>query len=915
MDRVVALAFDIEERFGVSTTVLAPAVSARTPTRPPIRAPRNALNKLSVESAPALFAGLFLSAGILLAQRIWIVPGIVLTATVLAAAVTLLAARSTARAAWLPLACCWLLLGLFLNEIELAPDAQRSLAALADSGGAHSIEGEITRTTPVRHTRSTMPFSTKVREEQSESIDIRIDSVDGKAIAGGLRASIYAPAQQIFPAIRCGDAIHANLEMHLPERYFDPGVWDSNAWLLGQGIGAVGALKASVLNLRHTSGHGTWGCRLHSLQQAGTQRLLDFAGSDASLRMPAWLRLSTEDAGMLAAMILGDRTYLNRQARLGFERTGSFHLLVVSGMHLALFAGFIFALAALLRLPGWAAAVLTIACSFAYALLTGFGAPVQRSFWMVTLFLIARFLFRERNSLNAIGFAALCLLAKDPRSILGASFEMTLLSVLVIAGIVLPITEHSLAPYLRAMRNLEQIEFDPTFTPRLAQFRVTLRLIADHLQPILGRRAAQLWFPAGLRLAVRLCELLLVSASIELAMSLPMAVYFHRVTLLALPVNIFVVPLIAAALPAALIAFAAILVSPYLAIVPTAITAALLHSITAIVRLFGGMPAGDIRIPSPGALAVLASILLLGFAVWAARNGRFPASLSMAALACSALCVLYPRSLIFHPGTLEITAIDVGQGDSLLLISPQGKTLLIDAGGPIGGAQTAASNFDIGEDVVSPVLWTRNIRHLDAVELTHAHSDHMGGMPAVLRNFRPKELWVGKNPPIPEYDDLLDEARGLGIAVRSWAAGDAFEFGGAKVQVLSPAQDYVPGRTASNDDSLVIRVTYGHTSALMEGDAQAKSEVRMLGEDLHSDLLKVGHHGSKTSTIPPFLTAVDPRYAIISVGHRNPYGHPKIEVLDRLQGDHVKTFRTDALGAASFFLDGNTVTGYPLAER
>ncbi len=287
----------------------------------------------------------------------------------------------------------------------------------------------------------------------------------------------------------------------------------------------------------------------------------------------------------------------------------------------------------------------------------------------------------------------------------------------------------------------------------------------------------------------------------------------------------------------------------------------------------------------------------------------------MAALACSAVCVLYPRPFDYRPGRLEITAIDVGQGDSLLLISPQGKTLLIDAGGPIGGAQDSASNFDIGEDVVSPVLWARNIRHLDAVELTHAHSDHMGGMPAVLSNFRPKELWVGKNPPIPAYDALLEEAHGLKVQVRTWAAGDAFNFGGARIQVLSPARDYVPGRAASNDDSLVIRIVYGHTSALLEGDAQAHSEVRMLSEYLHSDLLKIGHHGSKTSTIPPFLAAVDPKYAIISVGPHNPYGHPKIEVLDRLQDDHVRTFRTDALGASSFYLDGDTVTGYPVAAR
>ncbi len=499
------------------------------------------------------------------------------------------------------------------------------------------------------------------------------------------------------------------------------------------------------------------------MQQAGSQRLIDFAGSSTSSRLPRWLLLSNADAGMLSAMILGDRTYLDHQARVGFERTGSFHLLVVSGMHLAIFAGCIFALAALLRLPRvWSTAV-TIACSFAYALLAGFGEPVQRSFWMVTLYLLARLLFRERNSLNAIGFAALCLLALDPRSLQGASFQMTLLSVLIVAGVAVPVAEHTFGPYLHAAQNLGLIVIDPDLPPRLAQFRVTLRLIASHLQPFLGRWLARILPPALVRLILRIFELLLVSALIELAMSLPMAIYFHRVTALGLPVNLLVVPLIGLALPSALITFATLLLWPSLAIVPAAVTAALLHAISGIVQLFSAMGAGDIRISEPGDLAIVAGILLIGLAVWAARNSRFPVVVPIAALACSAACVFYPRALAYHPGVLEVTAIDVGQGDSLLLVSPQGKTLLIDAGGPTGGGSQAPSgNFEIGEDVVSPVLWSRNIRRLDAVALTHAHSDHMGGMPSVLRNFRPRVLWVGTNPEHPG----LRGAPGRGAAAR-----------------------------------------------------------------------------------------------------------------------------------------------------
>jgi competence protein ComEC len=874
------------------------------------------LERLSFATAPALYAAVWLSAGIAVAPFLWIAPTILIGSTLLFAFLSLLASRKALRVALLPLAFTWLALGMLLSEIEPAPNPQTQLSLIADAGGTPTVYGEVTRTTPIRLTRSTLPFGNATREEQSESLDLQVGSADGHPVAGGLRATIYSPADQPFPVIHCGDQIRALVAMHLPERYLDPGVWDATAWLRQQGIGVVGSLKASAMTLTPTHARGGFHCWLHSVQQAGSQRLIDFAGSSSTSRLPKRLLLSPSDAGMLSAMILGDRTYLDHQARVGFERTGSFHLLVVSGMHLAIFAACIFGLAGWLRLSRIWSTTVTITCSFCYALLAGFGEPVQRSFWMVTLYLLARLLFRKRNSLNAIGFAALCLLALDPRSLAGASFQMTLLSVLIVAGVAVPVAEHTFGPYLHAAQNLGLIVIDPDLPPPLAQFRVTLRLIASHLQPFLGRRLALALPPALVRLTLRICELLLVSGLIELAMSLPMAIYFHRVTALGLPVNLLVVPLIGLALPSALITFATLLVVPSLAIAPAAVTAALLHAISGIVRLFSSMGAGDIRISTPGTIAIVAGILLIGLAVWAARNSRFPVLLPIAALALSAACVFYPRALVYHPGVLEVTAIDVGQGDSLLLVSPQGKTLLVDAGGPTGGgAQSPSANFEIGEDVVSPVLWSRNIRRLDAVALTHAHSDHMGGMSSVLRNFRPRVLWVGTNPDTLAYRALLAEAERLNIPVEAMAAGSRFAFGGTVVDVLAPGVDYTPGAAASNDDSLVLHLTYGHTSVLLEGDAQAATERQMLSEELHADLLKVGHHGSKTSTIPPFLAAVGPAFAVISVAHHNPYGHPKFEVLDRLQEGRIRTFRTDTLGATSFYLNGTSVTAEPLAGR
>jgi competence protein ComEC len=397
-----------------------------------------------------------------------------------------------------------------------------------------------------------------------------------------------------------------------------------------------------------------------------------------------------------------------------------------------------------------------------------------------------------------------------------------------------------------------------------------------------------------------------------------MAIYFHRITVFALPVNIFILPLLVVLMPAALLTLLALLVWPTAAVVPAAAAAVLLHVGVGMVRLFGSLAWGDFRIPAPLLWQSCAFCALLGAAIVLAQrakaNGvRWQRYASLAALSLGAFVAIAPRPIDHPSNALLVEALDVGQGDSLLLITPDGKTLLVDGGGFGGGPRQAAQTFDIGEEIVSPVLWSRGIRHLDVVALSHAHSDHMGGLPAILRNFRPTELWVGNNPRVAAYNALLNEAATLHVKVRTLRAGDALSLGLARINVLAPLRDYQPGVEPNNNDSLVLHLAYGGTSVMLEGDAEEPIEQAMLGEPgLQSTLLKVGHHGSESSTRPGFLARVAPQWAVISCGLHNRYGHPREEVLEELETAKVRTFSTDINGASCFVLDGKSVVAEQL---
>ncbi len=481
------------------------------------------------------------------------------------------------------------------------------------------------------------------------SLDIQVDAIEEVTsdisrmipMTGGVRinviadklvsdASIKTFATGNLPSFRCGDVVEAPMRIKLPERYRDPGAWQYADYLLAQGIGAHASVRASKIALltgpsvsfaTSTNRTAQLQCRIYAAQSWASGRVARFVHSKENRGLPKLLLLTPDDAGMLNAMLFGDRAGLNKAQRVGFERTGSFHLFVISGMHVALFAGLVFWLARRLKLRDWFATSMTLALTFAYALLTGFGAPVQRALFMTAIFLLARLLYRDRSVLNALGAAALTVLVWSPDALFEASFQMTFLSIVAIGGIATPLGERSFLPYARAATRLSDKWEDMGMRPRVAQFRVMLRLWSETIGSIAGGWVGSLT-ALPIRCSLWVLELALIGAAAEMVMVLPMAIYFHRATMFAVPTNMLSVPLVAVLAPVAIVTFCASLISPWIALLPGAATALLLHGVTGIIGRISAMHSADLRVPAPVWWIAFLAVFAWAFCCWAVRRSR-----------------------------------------------------------------------------------------------------------------------------------------------------------------------------------------------------------------------------------------------------------------------------------------------------
>ena len=663
-----------------------------------------------------------------------------------------------------------------------------------------------------------------------------------------LSGRILVTLRDVAVPVRYGDRVCLRARLRRPSQARNPGGFDYRAFLAARGLHGTASVYRSdqLLSVEPCRDPGLHGRLVVPLRQA--------------LRRSLRRHLSGAPAGLLEAMLLGEKRRIPEEVAASFRGTGLAHALVISGLHVGLVTVFFFTAFRLVRLPDPAACLATAAVLVFYAFLTELQAPVVRAAIMGGIVLTGRFLQRQADVYNSLGVAAFIILSCWPASLTSLSFQLSFGATLAIVGLHGPLV--SLLPEARRREDrwLGKWLVSPLCVCVAAQIG-TAPLIAHHFQQF---------------------------APISLVANLVV------VPLLGLVVSVGILGTITGAVvPAAGLPFHG---CAYLAV----------RALIAVVDGLAQVPFASVQTPRPGVPALVACGLgafLLARAPTArwARKG-----LVFLVLMCLNGAV-WATYLDRH--TLEVVFLDVGQGDAAFLRFPGGRTMLVDGG-------NRSFHYDYGARVVVPFLKGRSVRRLDAVVASHPHNDHIGGLVAVL-----EELEVGHFVDSGQElhtwaaSRLRELIAARGVRYHRVAAGDSIAgLGGVGALVLHPTPEYVtPGGQSPhglNNGSVVLRLTYGEVSLLFTGDVEREVDGALAAWStrLRARVLKVAHHGSSTSSEPAFVEAVDPRVAVVSVGERNRFGHPSDKVMGRYLDRGVRLLRTDQRGAVMLRTDGRDLT-------
>ncbi|MEO8572715.1 MAG: ComEC/Rec2 family competence protein [Pyrinomonadaceae bacterium] len=815
-------------------------------------------------------------------------------------------------------------LGVFCSEVEKQGTAENRIKRIYDDGRIQS--GEPVEIEAVLYGLPESAYGGVFLLLRAEKLALQDSIMD---VSGKVR--LFLPNESGTDGnelerleLRYGSRVTIYCKLEREEKFQNPGVASRLAMLDQQGIDATATVKSLLL--------------------------IEKLGDDSVFLPLAWIyeqrqhlitefreHFSARVAGVMIASLLGNQHFLDRRTSETFREGGTFHVLVISGLHITFIGGLALWFVTYCFRSRTVQFILAASFLWGYTLAVGAEVPVVRASVMFTVLLFSRVVHRRGSQLNALGLCVLMLLVWRPADLFSASFQLTIVSVAAIVACSFPLIE-KLRSIGRWMPEAER-----PLPPNVSR---SLRYFCDFLywndavwkieasRQIWSARLFKSIFPKWLTASIlrsliaHVFEGLMVSVIVQLWMLPLVVIYFHRISPVSVLLNLWVGLFLALESFCALFAVLVGALNGWLAAPLIALTEFLNELMMLVPEWFSSNQAASFRVPIySGGFKVI--YLLFGIAVVVAAAGVFQwdpfrstfrpirhiiiattASLGGVAL-LGLLITLHPFSEPKPDGQLTIEFLDVGQGDSALVTLPNGVTMLVDGGGQMN-FRGEANDFEpdtrrIGEAVVSEFLWEKGYSHIDYLIATHADADHMQGLGDVARNFDIGSIVIGTiSDGDPEFSELMRIAGSRKIPVVAVHRGDDLSIGGATIQILNPSENF-PEPKSANNSSVVMKISFGSRSFLMTGDIEKETEGVLLALsslDLRADVIKVAHHGSRTSSTESFVKSVGAEMAVISVGRKSRFGHPHPEVVTRWHDSGAKVFKTGDNGTITITTDG-----------